>query len=125
MASVSIEKPGINRRSFLKGATVLGLGSLASQFISSTSRSESVPCASLQAPNQQNKIHTIEEINRAKRNLSDTAVKGVDLSSITADLWKRIKIERTYFIGCHFNSRETESALVERGAILFPRFEGL
>ena len=56
--------------------------------------------------------------------LGDSVVQGVDFSSATID-WAKVAVRGTVFLGCLFPTVTVEHDLLLRGAIVFPRFEGL
>lgn len=56
--------------------------------------------------------------------LSGRAVQGLDLAPV-AELLAQASVAGTLFVGCRFQGRAQELALIDRGAAIFPRIEGL
>jgi predicted Rossmann-fold nucleotide-binding protein len=70
-------------------------------------------------------ISSPDEVAKAGRNLSMTAIKAVDLRSLSASYWREVAISSTYFFGCQFDSAESQVVLRNKGAIILQPFEGL
>ena len=56
--------------------------------------------------------------------LEGCVLQGLDLTELDAD-WSEIGVEGALFLGCSFRSTEDEVRVIERGALVFPRFVGL
>jgi len=70
-------------------------------------------------------LRTIAAVREAGPSLKDTVTIGVDLNSLETNYWKRVAIRNTYFLGCTFDSPETEHLVQGKGAVVIPRFQGL
>ncbi|WP_412541031.1 hypothetical protein R8Z50_35570 [Longispora sp. K20-0274] len=66
-------------------------------------------------------IETLAELapHVERGSLSGLTLQGLDLSGV--DL-ARVALADTLFVGCHFRDRDTEAALVRRGAAVIPPF---
>jgi predicted Rossmann-fold nucleotide-binding protein len=69
-------------------------------------------------------LRSVADLADASRPLSGSVVHGLDLSGAALD-WATLDVRGTVFLGCRFPSPEVEHALLLRGAVVFPRFEGL
>jgi predicted Rossmann-fold nucleotide-binding protein len=67
----------------------------------------------------------LEEVKKAGRDLSFTAIKGVNLTSLDRTYWEEVKIANTFFLGCEFENLDIQALLQARGATVLPPFTGL
>lgn len=69
-------------------------------------------------------IDTIHERLARQHSLRNTAIQGLDFSTVSID-WKSIDLRNAIFLGCTFGSYDDEWRVRSRGAYVFPQFEGL
>ncbi|MFT5106481.1 MAG: putative Rossmann-fold nucleotide-binding protein [Pseudoalteromonas tetraodonis] len=69
-------------------------------------------------------IDTLTDYAARKCDLSGCVVQGLDLRSQSSCLGKA-NVGGAVFLGCHFGSSAEEEDLRKRGALIFPRFNGL
>jgi predicted Rossmann-fold nucleotide-binding protein len=69
-------------------------------------------------------LHTLEQFRAAGHALDNVVVQNLDFRG-SGIKWNDYSIERTVFLGCTFENRQTAAELVARGALLFPEFRGL
>lgn len=68
-------------------------------------------------------LATLEAHLVAHRSLADTVLLSLDLRGAPVDL-RRVRVDDAVFLGCQLDA-ETMVELVSRGALVFPRLEGL
>jgi predicted Rossmann-fold nucleotide-binding protein len=115
----------VTRRSLLRAGAAACAGAIGWPLFSDASGVGHAACPPISVPGQLDELLTLDEVRKAGANLEKTAIKGLDLSEFPASYWKEAHIETTFFLGCRFRDRKTEDLLLDRGAIVFPRFEGL
>ena len=69
-------------------------------------------------------IDTLADYAGRKCDLRHCVVQGLDLSQEASCLGKA-NVEGAVFLGCHFASESEERELRQRGALIFPQFNGL
>lgn len=69
-------------------------------------------------------IESITQLLGYQYSLSHKAIQGLDLSRLHIE-WDKVNLEETFFLGCTFANLEDECKVRQRGAYIFPRFEGL
>ena len=69
-------------------------------------------------------IESITELIERQNSLRNTAIQGLNLSNVPI-AWDTVDIQGTIFLGCTFACHDDESIVTQRGAYIFPRFEGL
>lgn len=80
--------------------------------------------------NRKNQKHTIYEIKdihqllAQQNSLRNKAIQGLDLAQIQID-WETIDVQDAIFLGCTFAKFEDECLVKQRGAHVFPQFDGL
>ena len=70
-------------------------------------------------------LTTLDEVVKAGTNLKNSAVKGVNLASLNADYWRRVTASNVFFLGCVFDQLESQEILLHKGALIFPKVDGL
>lgn len=69
-------------------------------------------------------IHTLDGFRALPHHVEDVVCQHIDFTG--ADInWDAYTFEDVVFLGCTFGSRSDIGALVERGALVFPRIPGL
>ncbi len=69
-------------------------------------------------------LESLDAVKRRGRDLDHCVVRALDLRGLEGQLCDA-RVDGSVFLGCHFGSDAVEALLVERGAALFPRPEGL
>lgn len=69
-------------------------------------------------------IHNTEELLEHLPNLTNCAIQSVDLSTHPIN-WAQANLDNTIFLGCTFPNQALEVALIEKGALIFPKFSNL
>lgn len=71
-----------------------------------------------------NEIETMDAFKQQGTNLDGTVIQNLDFTPETID-WNRYSVSGTVFLGCGFQSDQQKAGLIERGAVIFPKFSGL
>lgn len=69
-------------------------------------------------------IESVTELLEQKKSLGNAVLQGLDLSEVSID-WKSVELQDAMFLGCTFASHDDEWLVTNRGAFVFPVFEGL
>jgi predicted Rossmann-fold nucleotide-binding protein len=69
-------------------------------------------------------LQSVADLAGSAGSLGGAVVQGLDLGTVPLD-WGSLDVRGTVFLGCRFPSPDIEQALLSRGAVVFPRFEGL
>lgn len=73
---------------------------------------------------QRNEIQTMEDFILKGTELEGVVIQNLDFTAQSVD-WSRYSVNGTVFLGCGFQSDSQKARLIERGAIIFPKFSGL
>lgn len=74
--------------------------------------------------NEIHEIDTLRDYLDRGRDLRGCVVQGLDLGQVKRS-WTKAKVAGAVFLGCTFESDETELLLVKRNALVFPRIDHL
>ncbi len=69
-------------------------------------------------------IESITELLAQKNSLRYAAIQGLNLSNVPIE-WETIDLQGTIFLGCTFACHDDECLVSQRGAYVFPQFDGL
>jgi predicted Rossmann-fold nucleotide-binding protein len=113
------------RREFVKVAA-LGIAGLSARtkLIASSIVDERCPMKLSEKENL-TVLTTLDQVVKAGTNLKESVIKGVKLSSLSPDYWRRVTIYNVFFLGCIFDQPESQEILLHKGALLFPKVGGL
>jgi predicted Rossmann-fold nucleotide-binding protein len=69
-------------------------------------------------------IETLEAFEKAGKDLHGRVMQNLDFSDAGID-WPGYSVKGAVFLGCAFKTTAQKAHLVERGAVIFPEFDGL
>lgn len=69
-------------------------------------------------------LDSLEDFLKQKGQLHCAVVQGLDLSEVEID-WERLDFYGAVFLGCVFPRNITADFLIEKGAVVFPKFKNL
>ena len=69
-------------------------------------------------------LDRLDDFLKQKGQLHSAVVQGLDLSQADID-WMRLDFYGAVFLGCHFPTEITADFLIDKGAVVFPRFTNL
>lgn len=114
----------MRRRSFLKNSAMLTLATTLSS-VAGAPGAQKALAASVDGQRAPRTIRDLEEFEKARNDLGNAVIKGVDLRHLDAEFWGNSNVQGAQFLGCGFRETAIEQQLQERGATLFPGFDGL
>ncbi|MFT5467942.1 MAG: putative Rossmann-fold nucleotide-binding protein [Verrucomicrobiales bacterium] len=74
--------------------------------------------------NEIHEIDTLEDYIDRGRDLRGCVIQGLDLGRVHHS-WNEARVEGAVFLGCEFRRKGLQAELIERGAMIFPRFRDL
>ena len=112
------------RREFVKAAVLCVTGWSASGQFVRTSLDEG---CSMKVSEKRSLtvLTTLRQVLDLGMNLRDLVIKGVNLTTIKSEYWLRTSIASVFFLGCMFDQADSTQILLSKGALIFPKIEGL
>ncbi|MEM1295864.1 MAG: hypothetical protein AAGH89_10900 [Verrucomicrobiota bacterium] len=74
--------------------------------------------------NEIHEIDTLQDYLDRGRDLTGCVIQGLDLAKVKRK-WSKAKVAGAVFLGCKFDSDETERFLIRQDALIFPRIDHL